>query len=71
MNYASVHAEYDGSFAAGPAQTSVAFEPTSSWFHDIVRLKYAGDTGAFLGLGESLSTMRHRDRRHDHLVPVA
>lgn len=33
------------------AEQYLAFEPPRSWFHDIVRLEYAENTGAFLSLG--------------------
>lgn len=37
------------------AEQYLAFAPPQSWFHDIVRLEYAENTGAFLSLGGGLS----------------
>ncbi|UVT14681.1 MAG: signal peptidase II [Nitrospira sp.] len=37
------------------AQQYLSFEPPRSWFHDIVRLEYAENTGAFLSLGTGFS----------------
>jgi len=41
------------------AHQYLALQPSQSWFHDMVRLQYAENTGAFLSLGGDFSEGVH------------